>query len=204
MIPSVDMNMNYECCAGAGASIHRRSNENGKWYSYLNLSLPRFQFFKQRPDIILTSRCGKDLIWREIIVSACVVACQLHYHTLSSTIRLLLSLLVPYLDGNDVVLLVMIMAANEDDLYGDLEDAVANPVPPNKKSTNTKSGEPSSSTMMPEPEIQLLLEQLKQIKAENDILKRNMGILYRTAKSELERKDRAIFQLQNELDSLRR
>lgn len=96
------------------------------------------------------------------------------------------------------------MAANEDDLYGDLEDAVATPVPPNKKSTNTMSGEPSRSTMMPEPEIQQLLEQLKQIKAENDILKRNMGILYRTAKSELERKDRAIFQLQNELDLLRR
>ena len=115
-----------------------------------------------------------------------------------------LSLLVPYLDGNDVLVLVMIMAANEDDLYGDLEDAVATPVPPNKKSTNTMSGEPSRSTMMPEPEIQLLLEQLKQIKAENDLLKRNMGILYRTAKSELERKDRAIFQLQNELDSLRR
>ena len=95
------------------------------------------------------------------------------------------------------------MATHEDDLYGDLDDTVAKPLPStNKGSRNEISGAPSS--MMPEPEVQQLLEHAKQLKAENEILKRNIGILYRTAKSELERKDRTIFQLQNELDSLRR
>ena len=101
------------------------------------------------------------------------------------------------------------MATHEDDLYGDLEDTVAKPLPStNKQATMTGAGAPSSvsmsMSMLPEPEVQQLLEQTKQLKAENEILKRNMGILYRTAKSELERKDRTIFQLQNELDSLRR
>ncbi len=98
------------------------------------------------------------------------------------------------------------MATNEDDLYGDLDDAVVNQVPSmnNKLENNMMVGAPSMAMMTPEPEVRQLLEQMKKIKAENDILKRNMGILYRTAKSELDRKDRAIFQLQTELDSLRR
>ena len=82
------------------------------------------------------------------------------------------------------------MAPNEDDLYGDLEDAVAKP-----KSTTT----PTTS----DAQVAQLRQQILSLKAENDILKTNMGILYRTSKSELERKDRAIADLQNELDSLR-
>jgi hypothetical protein len=82
------------------------------------------------------------------------------------------------------------MASNDDDLYGDLEDAVAKP----------KSMTPPTTS---EPQVAQLRQQILSLKAENDILKKNMGILYRTSKSELERKDRTIVQLQNELDSLR-
>ncbi len=55
-----------------------------------------------------------------------------------------------------------------------------------------------------QPQVAQLLQQVQSLKAENDILKKNMGILYRTSKSELDRKDRIIAQLQDELDSLRR
>ncbi|KAL3787444.1 hypothetical protein ACHAW5_008982 [Stephanodiscus triporus] len=82
------------------------------------------------------------------------------------------------------------MATNDDDLYGDLEDAVAKPMPMR----------PPTIT---QPQIAQLRQQIQSLKAENEILKKNIGILYRTAKSELERKDRTIVQLQNELDSLR-
>jgi hypothetical protein len=82
------------------------------------------------------------------------------------------------------------MATNNDDLYGDLEGAVAKP----------KSITPPG---MSESQVEQLREQILSLKAENDTLKKNMGILYRTSKSELERKDRTIVQLQNELDSLR-
>jgi hypothetical protein len=96
------------------------------------------------------------------------------------------------------------MATNEDDLYGDLDDAVVNPMPSMNNNSTTSKVVGATSMMTSEPEVRQLLEQMKKLKAENDILKRNMGILYRTAKSELDRKDRAIFQLQNELDSLQR
>ena len=83
---------------------------------------------------------------------------------------------------------------DDDLLYGDLEDAAI--------------AEPSSSNTialtMTELEIKQLRQQLQSLKSENDILKQNMGILYRTAKSELDRKDRTILELQSELDSLRR
>ena len=102
------------------------------------------------------------------------------------------------------------MASNEDDLYGDLDDAVAKPLPPSKQphtsmASTSKMMSPSpQQPMMSQPEIAKLQQQIKSLKEENDILKKNIGILYRTSKSELERKDRSIDQLQNELDSLRR
>ena len=91
------------------------------------------------------------------------------------------------------LLLLLSMASNVDDLYGDLEDAVAKPM--------------SISMRLPtitQPQVAQLRQQVQSLKAENDILKKNMGILYRTSKSELDRKDRTIAQLQEELDSLRR
>ena len=109
---------------------------------------------------------------------------------------------------------------NEDELlYGDLDDAaMAKPQTNNviKKnnsdattiimSTSMSDAHQSMPTIMSQPEImiQQLQQQMKSLKAENDTLKQNIGILYRTAKSELERKDRTIGQLQDEVDSLRR
>lgn len=91
---------------------------------------------------------------------------------------------------------------NEDDLYGDLNLAAAKPVP--RKQTTASSFEPTASSTPPnDPDIFKLQQQIKQLEAENETLKMNMGILYRTAKSELERKDRRIEELQNDLDARR-
>lgn len=91
---------------------------------------------------------------------------------------------------------------NEDDLYGDLNLAAAKPVP--RKQQTASSFEPTSSTRTSNsPDILKLQQQIKSLQAENETLKKNMGILYRTAKSELERKDRRIDELQNDLDARR-
>ena len=92
-------------------------------------------------------------------------------------------------------------AMNEDDLYGDLNLAAAKSIP--RKQT-ASSVEPTSSSNSPSsPEIAKLQQQIKTLEAENETLKKNMGILYRTAKSELERKDRRIDELQDDLDARR-
>ena len=105
------------------------------------------------------------------------------------------------------------MTTNEDELYGDLDDAaVAKPQTNNVTKKNdatttimsTSRSEHTMPTMMLQPEMIQLQQQIKSLKAENDTLKRNIGILYRTAKSELDRKDGTISQLQDEVDSLRR
>ncbi len=91
---------------------------------------------------------------------------------------------------------------NEDDLYGDLNLAAAKPVP--RKQTASSFAPTSSSTPTSNsPDILKLQQQIKSLQAENETLKKNMGILYRTAKSELERKDRRIDELQNDLDARR-
>ena len=86
---------------------------------------------------------------------------------------------------------------NEDDLYGDLNFAAAKPT--------SSSVEPTASSTPPtsHPDITKLQEQITKLEAENATLKKNMGILYRTAKSELERKDRRMEELQNDLDAPR-
>lgn len=97
------------------------------------------------------------------------------------------------------------MATNDDDLYDDLDNDIAK-----QKSTSVKRQKTPSSTsmnappMMSQAGITQLQEQIKSLKAENEVLKKNIGILYRTAKSELERKDGTIDQMQNELDARRR
>jgi hypothetical protein len=83
------------------------------------------------------------------------------------------------------------MAENLDELYGDLEDAVA------------KAGGSTKTNQTPPPYAETNAD-IAKLKAENETLKRNMGILYRTAKAELERKDRTIEMLQSELDALKR
>jgi predicted RNase H-like nuclease (RuvC/YqgF family) len=84
--------------------------------------------------------------------------------------------------------------AENDDLYGDLENAVA------KKNTSTISAPNELKNVEPSK----LQQEMDHLKTENETLKRNMGILYRTAKAELERKDRTIESLQSELDTLKR
>lgn len=98
-----------------------------------------------------------------------------------------------------------------DDLYGDLDGTVAKPTQqpttstqlPNTSVTSSAGAEESSAPINHTHQSKLQ-QQLYATRAENEELKKNMGILYRTAKAELERKDRTIDMLQNELDSLRR
>ena len=114
--------------------------------------------------------------------------------------------------NNNAAITNNLLTTNEDELYGDLDDAaVAKPQTNNVTKKNDATTIMSTSmsaqtmpTMMSQPEMIQLQQQIKSLKAENDTLKRNIGILYRTAKSELERKDRTIGQLQDEVDSLRR
>ena len=103
---------------------------------------------------------------------------------------------------------------DEDDLYDDLEHTVASKQPPppshnlqlSTKNTTIKTSA-SASTLSVQPkiitlsqsEITQLQQQIKSLQAENDILKKNIGILYRTAKSELQRKDKTISSLQDEV-----
>ena len=103
------------------------------------------------------------------------------------------------------------MLTNDDDLYGDLDNtAVAKAASSQSSSQPSQHFAPKSvgaaqnNLLMSQPEIAKLQQQVKSLKTENDTLQRNVGILYRTAKSELERKDRTIEQLQNEIDSMRR
>mmetsp|Transcript_17517 Transcript_17517/g.36763 ORF Transcript_17517/g.36763 Transcript_17517/m.36763 type:complete len:122 (+) Transcript_17517:84-449(+) len=121
----------------------------------------------------------------------------------------------------------MSLKQNNDDLYGDLDGILAKPssfspvlrekVSPSgttpisfsQSTDNTKPSTPRLSSsnpafLVPQSEVNEMQQQMMTLKEENEILKKNMGILYRTAKSELERKDRAIERLQNELDTLRR
>ena len=105
---------------------------------------------------------------------------------------------------------------DEDGLYDDLEHAVASskqPPPPSHnlqlstKNTTIKTSASASTTLSAQPkiitlsqsEITQLQQQIKSLQAENDILKKNIGILYRTAKSELQRKDKTISSLQDEV-----
>ena len=95
---------------------------------------------------------------------------------------------------------------NDDDLYGDLEHTVAKPQP--KTTANAPVSTPFSTSSLPNntspSEISQMQQQIQSLKEERDTLQKNIGILYRTAKAELQRKDRTINQLQDEVDSLRR
>ena len=104
----------------------------------------------------------------------------------------------------------------EDDLYDDLKHTVAKQPPTSKLTTAQTSSSSTTTTStslgaqskknitLSQSEITQLQQQMKSLRAENDILKKNIGILYRTAKSELQRKDLTISSLQDEVDSLRR
>ena len=46
--------------------------------------------------------------------------------------------------------------------------------------------------------VPILQEQIRKLQTENTILKRNIGILYRTAMTELQRKDQQIMEQQQQ------
>lgn len=95
-------------------------------------------------------------------------------------------------------------AADEDDLYADMEDT--KPAAKGTTTRRTNSSSNSSSTAIatrnPKPlteHVQELQQQVDNLKHENKILQRNMGTLYRTAMAELKRKDAQILELQEQL-----
>lgn len=96
-----------------------------------------------------------------------------------------------------------------DDLYGDLDDADVKLAAPSKKKNNAGgdlNGQNTTnlSTMSTPADDALKVQELDRLRTENEVLQKNMGTLYRTAKAELARKDAIIDRLQNELDSVAR
>jgi len=77
---------------------------------------------------------------------------------------------------------------DDEDLYGDLEDTKC--APP------VKSRPPSVDSV----KVEKLQKELDELRQENEILKRNMGTLFRTARVEVKRKDAKIESLMEELD----
>ena len=104
---------------------------------------------------------------------------------------------------------------NEDDLYGDLMEQK---LPASASSSllvgasaakkQKRSIDPSSSTLPSSVKQQnnesgnagIWKQRVEELANENNILKRNIGTLYRTAKKEIERKDKEIQRLTEELE----
>lgn len=76
---------------------------------------------------------------------------------------------------------------NDDDLYGDLDT-----YQPTKKA---KGANPANKK---NPDTQRLQAEVESLRKENEVLKRNMGILFRTAQAEIRRKDRQIAELEKD------
>ena len=110
------------------------------------------------------------------------------------------------------------MSAKDDDLYVDLDDLLdkkeeeSDKKPPPKKQKTAQNEEapkppPRYDSPIKEKDAEATIEALKKqlvaVQKENNILKRNTGILYRTAMNEIERKDNRIESLERELDLLR-
>lgn len=81
------------------------------------------------------------------------------------------------------------MEADDEDLYGDLQDTKCAPPakPPSVSTDSLKTKE--------------LQQEVDQLRIENETLKRNMGTLFRTARAEIKRKDAKIESLMEELDT---
>lgn len=83
------------------------------------------------------------------------------------------------------------MSDGDLDLYGDLDKRIVK-APRNHKSRQI-------NIQQEREEIVNLNNELKRVKKENEIVKRNIGTLYRTATKELRRKDDRIMELEEEL-----
>lgn len=109
-------------------------------------------------------------------------------------------------------------AADEGDLYGDLESvplakkakpSMASAAAAGTASATCTSGTPGIAPLTlhgigkvyDEAAMQQLRADNDRLRAENEALKRNIGTLYRTAKAELSRKDERIASLQGQVDS---
>jgi predicted nucleic acid-binding Zn-ribbon protein len=85
---------------------------------------------------------------------------------------------------------------SDDDLYDDLVDTKATATASAlKKSAPSNTLQPKSFS----DELDALQKRVALIEKENETLRRNMGTLYRTAKSELGRKDAEIDRLREQL-----
>ena len=96
----------------------------------------------------------------------------------------------------------------DQDLYGDLSEtkaaAIANKGPTEASSNRKRQRSSQSSAVRPRSlheQVEFLEQQVNKLQAENENLKRNMGILYRTAKAEIERKDNEIESLMKQVES---
>jgi len=84
------------------------------------------------------------------------------------------------------------MSDDDKDLYGDLDESTTN--------TPTTKSKPKQLNIQQEREdIVNLNKELERVKQENEILRRNIGTLYRTSTKELQRKDDRIAELEEEL-----
>ena len=95
-----------------------------------------------------------------------------------------------------------------EDLYGDIDET---PVfPPPTAPANAAQAAPHRATGQSDvshprslvEEVTFLQEKVGKLQGENEVLKRNMGTLYRTATEEIQRKDKEILRLTTELDRL--
>ena len=103
------------------------------------------------------------------------------------------------------------MADESEDLYGDIDDSPVFPMATtaDRAQSTCATAAVSSSTMTTSKknashprslveEVKFLQEQVTKLEKENEILKRNMGILFRTATAELQRKDKEIERLNSQ------
>ncbi|CAJ1961559.1 unnamed protein product [Cylindrotheca closterium] len=98
----------------------------------------------------------------------------------------------------------------EDELYGDLGeiDKKNTPATPSTSASPMVAASSKTSSLKSPPPGSIMAQQLeekvKALEAENLTLKRNMGMLYRTARREIDRKDRQIAELMAELDETKK
>ena len=101
------------------------------------------------------------------------------------------------------------MADESEDLYGDIDESAVFPVSATKNSAQsalsastvsaaTASAHLKNPSHHPRPlveEVAFLQDKVTKLEKENEVLKRNMGILFRTATAEIQRKDKEILRL---------
>lgn len=85
---------------------------------------------------------------------------------------------------------------SEEDLYGDLSNT--KPAAAKPDSSRKRKANPNSLI----DQVGLLENKVESLGKENETLRRNMGTLYRTAKSEIERKDAEIERLMKQVESM--